>query len=310
MTSFTCAVKMERILLLLLFGFMSWSVKAQGIAEVWTDKEVYAEGETISLTIRVTNNEPQAYTWVTDCNLPTVMFGAVDLSYDVCVAFEEPFHFLPNAWRSWTFNLRPHELGLPSSSGEHRIIARFAHLSDSVVVEAPRYVGGQVRATIPDGANPDSVASIKADLNATVLWSLPATGETDEVWEIVGTDIEDAAARFQGPHVALEPYRVIGEVSSVGADERPVDISVNVDVYPNPFRTNTNLRLEMSQTEHVGIEIYDVIGRRVAVLHDGQLVGGQTHLFTFTPEVLWSGRYYYRVASRSHVFSGMLVFAP
>ncbi len=49
---------------------------------------------------------------------------------------------------------------------------------------------------------------------------------------------------------------------------------------PNPFSTQTQLTLSVQQTQHVRITVHDVLGRRVAQLHDGTLTAGTVHRFT------------------------------
>ena len=43
---------------------------------------------------------------------------------------------------------------------------------------------------------------------------------------------------------------------------------------PNPFRAETALVLTLPEAQHVSVVLYDVLGRRVAVLHAGVLAAG------------------------------------
>jgi hypothetical protein len=52
---------------------------------------------------------------------------------------------------------------------------------------------------------------------------------------------------------------------------------------PNPFRSETTLRLAVPQGTHVKLEISDVMGRRVATLKDDRLHSGND-------SVTWDGR--------------------
>ncbi len=47
--------------------------------------------------------------------------------------------------------------------------------------------------------------------------------------------------------------------------------------------------------QQVRVEVYDVVGRRVAVLHDGLLEADQLHRFVFAARRLPSGLYLYRI---------------
>jgi len=65
-------------------------------------------------------------------------------------------------------------------------------------------------------------------------------------------------------------------------------------VYPNPFRTEATVAFVLDRPADVAVEVYDVMGRRVAVLHEGPL-GAQRHAFAFRPGALPAGVYTVRV---------------
>lgn len=73
-------------------------------------------------------------------------------------------------------------------------------------------------------------------------------------------------------------------------------------VYPNPFgvasaRATLNLTVERSQT--VRVSVYDALGRRVAVLHEGPLAAGQNRQFALDASKLAGGTYFVRVAGET-----------
>lgn len=64
---------------------------------------------------------------------------------------------------------------------------------------------------------------------------------------------------------------------------------------PNPFRTRSTLSVTVKETQTVNVTVYDVVGRPVAVLHDGTLPGGRAHRFDVDGSPLASGVYFVRV---------------
>lgn len=50
-------------------------------------------------------------------------------------------------------------------------------------------------------------------------------------------------------------------------------------VHPNPFRTSTTFQLRMPQVEKIQIIVFDIIGRKVRVLHDGLHPPGDYPIF-------------------------------
>jgi hypothetical protein len=63
---------------------------------------------------------------------------------------------------------------------------------------------------------------------------------------------------------------------------------------PNPATTRTTLRLQLGTTQPVRVEVFDLLGRRVATLHDGALAPG-AHPFDLDVRALPSGIYFARV---------------
>jgi hypothetical protein len=283
------------------------NVRGQGETEIWTDKASYTEGETIEVTLKVSNPDAVTYSWTTHCNAPTIVFDDIELDYEACVTYTHHFQFSPGSWRSWTFPLRPEKLGLPVSTGVHRIVVRFAHLADTVYVDAPAFAGGIVEAGIAPTAHPDSVAAVKASLQAEVLWS-GAPQSSFEYWQIRGMTLEEASNRFQGPHVFLSPHRVLSEGTSVDTDmQESIPQAVDILAFPNPFRLRSTIQMSVPVSQHIRLEVYDALGRRVASLHEGMLHPGETYAFEFAAIGLPSGQYFYRAKGTYFERTGSLI---
>ena len=78
--------------------------------------------------------------------------------------------------------------------------------------------------------------------------------------------------------------------------------------YPNPFRNQTTIPYRMEYDGHVTLELYDVLGRRVASLKDGHEVAGE-HRIMVSMQNRAPGTYFYvmRVDGRSEWGSLVLV---
>jgi len=72
--------------------------------------------------------------------------------------------------------------------------------------------------------------------------------------------------------------------------------------YPNPFNPSTILPFTVPNADHVRLEVYDILGRRVAVLIDGFTPAGE-HRIPFDASGLASGVYIYRMATADVSFS-------
>ncbi len=79
-------------------------------------------------------------------------------------------------------------------------------------------------------------------------------------------------------------------------------------VAPSPVRTTAQLAFQLDAPGHVTLAVYDVTGRRVALLVDGVLPQGP-HQATFDASGLASGVYVYRLAQSGQARTGTLVVA-
>jgi ligand-binding sensor domain-containing protein len=66
--------------------------------------------------------------------------------------------------------------------------------------------------------------------------------------------------------------------------------------YPNPFNPSTTLRFDLDQTADVRIEVFSLLGERIAVLANQKYAPG-SHEVTFNAEGLSSGIYFFRVST-------------
>lgn len=75
--------------------------------------------------------------------------------------------------------------------------------------------------------------------------------------------------------------------------------------FPNPFRDEGEIRFVLAEPGQVSLQLFDVLGRRVAVLLDGPL-GAGSHVVPLRGQDLGSGAYYYRLSSGMQQSEGRL----
>ena len=80
---------------------------------------------------------------------------------------------------------------------------------------------------------------------------------------------DDAQDRDQADHsdAARSPARSESEAA-------PADLTLSPSLYPNPFAEATTLRFYLAEETTVQVAVYDLAGRRVALVHDGRLPPG------------------------------------
>lgn len=67
--------------------------------------------------------------------------------------------------------------------------------------------------------------------------------------------------------------------------------------YPNPFNPSTTISFELPESQQVSLTVYDVTGRRVATLLNGETRQSGEHTITFDASNLASGIYLYRLST-------------
>ena len=162
----------------------------------------------------------------------------------------------------------------------------------------------EVRGVQPQGTPGTSplVGAFDAATGIRLPWSMPVEGETPSfvlLAERQGWVVAGGSFGAFGPTSAGRSYLVAARPAvpfvptageAVGLARAP---SLGL-AGPNPFRSRTALALSLPQAGHVSAALYDVLGRRVAVLHDGPL-GAGAHRFEIDGSGLPAGVYVARV---------------
>lgn len=70
--------------------------------------------------------------------------------------------------------------------------------------------------------------------------------------------------------------------------------------YPNPFNPSTSISFSLPQREYVTLKVFDLLGREIKTLVDGELSVGE-HSIAFDAKTLPSGVYFYQIKTASFV---------
>jgi|GEM_PF-2925175 len=81
--------------------------------------------------------------------------------------------------------------------------------------------------------------------------------------------------------------------TSIEGEEIPAEFTLRQN-YPNPFNPSTHIRYGIPEASPVRLEVYNIIGQRVAILVDEQKSAGW-HTVNFDASALSSGIYLYRI---------------
>jgi len=77
-------------------------------------------------------------------------------------------------------------------------------------------------------------------------------------------------------------------------------------IFPNPFNTSTNIKLNLEKSSFVKISVFNVLGNEIITLIQKKLPGGN-HLVEFNGQNLPGGIYYYNISIDEQKETGKLV---
>ncbi len=142
---------------------------------------------------------------------------------------------------------------------------------------------------------------------------------TELVWDVSGVDRDTPWDRVviimdaEGPDGAggerftwyLDDFSA-GAGGSTSVDGRHAVRLMALDQnHPNPFGSTTTITYSLAQSAHATLEVYDLLGRKVATLVDGVMPQGR-HQATLDASGLASGLYIYRLHAGDDVQSRTL----
>lgn len=110
-------------------------------------------------------------------------------------------------------------------------------------------------------------------------------------------------------HVAEMIFIAFGTANAV-EPERVIELPespVLVQAAPNPFNANTRLTLTVRQAGRMRVDVFDLLGRRVATLFQGQVKPGEMTL-GWQPEQAASARYHVQVTHNGSTIVHPLVY--
>jgi poly(3-hydroxybutyrate) depolymerase len=148
-------------------------------------------------------------------------------------------------------------------------------------------IGPDVRVDILE---PDSTGSLG------LTWSLIFLEQEGDILPVPGDQFVLCTVK---PLTSSDVYEFTGTISSVQPGTTPLAFSLDQN-YPNPFNPVTTIRFRLARTVNVNLTIYDILGRRAAVLVNERRKAG-VHEVKFDAIGLSSGVYFYRLQAGDFV---------
>jgi probable HAF family extracellular repeat protein len=130
-------------------------------------------------------------------------------------------------------------------------------------------------------------------------WELQTAGDINDNGQIVGDGLAPGHS-IQG--YLLTPIST--DVEDAIVDALPTDF-IRVGNYPNPFNASTTIEFELSHSSTVTLDVFNVIGQKIATLLDSEMQPGLRR-------IVWdagdqnAGVYYYRIKTGENSATGRM----
>lgn len=134
----------------------------------------------------------------------------------------------------------------------------------------------------------------------------PLEGQPWQVLDFVagqGTTLQAQRYHVRTPALAAGTHRFrLKQLDYDGAFAYSPEVEVvlaapgtpTLTAYPNPFTGQTGVVLSLHQRQDITVTVYDALGRRIALLHEGPLDAGVSYRFEVQGQALPSGLYMIR----------------
>jgi len=125
----------------------------------------------------------------------------------------------------------------------------------------------------------DEDSKDKTDKFRIKIWEMPN--------EFVVYDNQNGAEDNSDPTTEIGGGAIVVHSGTKGSDQSKIVADKNtneLNVYPNPFSETTNIELSTLKSKRASIEVYDLYGRLVERLYDGQINSDTNNLFEFNKD--------------------------
>ena len=94
--------------------------------------------------------------------------------------------------------------------------------------------------------------------------------------------------------------------SSVGIAPQRI-AKEGIEVYPNPFTDKTTLQFILAVDNHVHIDVYNLTGKLIQTLYEGDVSKNQKYSVEFDGKTLPTGVYIYKMTMNNNIYMGKMI---
>jgi hypothetical protein len=122
-------------------------------------------------------------------------------------------------------------------------------------------------------------------------------------WSVVPGDWDGHQMFFASPLTKAQMYALGYDTTLVSVNNEtnvPTDFALRQN-YPNPFNPSTTIAFNLPRHSEIVLKVFNVLGKEVAVLYNGQALPAGNHEVTFEAGNLASGIYFYQIRTAGFV---------
>ena len=161
-------------------------------------------------------------------------------------------------------------------------------------------IGGSIEYSYPSNSSgTDTVAGFRKSFLDSLASVMGTTGDSVRcTWKAVVYNGLDS--------LSTNGFLVTFVRSPIGIQKISTNVPDKFVLYnnfPNPFNPSTIFKFDVAKTQNIKLTIYDMLGREVAVLHNGMLQPG-TYSISWNASSFASGIYYYKMTVGDNTGNG------
>ena len=109
--------------------------------------------------------------------------------------------------------------------------------------------------------------------------------------------------------IVLKVYLTPNTTQAVAAPPRELGYELSL-AYPNPALSRSQINLRLTRAQHVTVEVIDLLGQQLAVLHEGMMPAAQTRSFSYKAHNPVRGQVFYRITGEDFSVTRKVLVLP
>ncbi|MEM7036245.1 MAG: T9SS type A sorting domain-containing protein, partial [Bacteroidota bacterium] len=143
----------------------------------------------------------------------------------------------------------------------------------------------------------------------TVTPQLTANNLPGGTYQLTVTDL-NGCTKTSGNIVLCSTCKTSGFIDEGAAEGASAFSEPQVEAFPNPFQSSTEIRFRLPKTADAQLQIFDLQGQMIAELYQDEAEAGKWQRCELKGDDLSAGIYFYRLSTQEKILTGKLIHTP